>query len=238
MKKKLFSILLMFTFIFIGAISLTGCGDTGVTLHNKTYKLGSDITWSAHTLEMDTSGTIETKVDINTWLQEHASELQLDGFTGEKTPENVLNYLKNDILTNNSEIVLLKDAIITVGKEQVKSESIHESTLSLKMNNTEIFNTLIFTDTYNNTRTEARLSNGSATVGIINPFTFKLSNYNVKDGKINNIEVNFIIAVQNGEDSYNYTTYSTTKSLPYQYGGDKYLYLEGTVKLADFAENK
>ena len=194
MKKKLTSILISFALVLTGAMCLAGCGETGVNLHNKTYTMGTEITYKYYT-EIN-----ETKTDVanpTTWLNDNWEQIcDYNSSYSTKNKDTLIDEIKTAISSGNSvnDYILLKGAKITVGKENVESESVHTSTFNCEMNEQLLYTNTIKTDTFNKDRKSASL------VNVGSEFNFDITDY--EKSEIKNVYVKFRVVAHSATTYY------------------------------------
>ena len=236
MKKRFFSCVLAFAFMLASVVGLTACGDVGVNLHNKTYTFGE-----AEYAFYITEGATETKVDnINAFVAEHLETIIAtnDSSISENatSAETLINYLKQNTVNENN--ILIANAVITIGKETKIDEATRESAFTLTQGG-KVFSAQIRSNTYNKDRKQGTIfGNDVAQMGS----GFTLTDYNVKDGTIKAVKVDFarkIVDPNNPENVtyFNYKDAWDSNGILFETESAKTLICRATTSLVSVAEN-
>ena len=228
--KKILSFVLSLALIFIGGVCLVACGGgKGVNLHNKTYKISNQGTYAFY--QSSDNGTMQTCANPVQYLTENWDAIvSADQAFGKQTPEELLQYMKS-LCLDDEYSRSLKGAVIVVGKATKESESVHKSDFECKLNNQTIFQTQIRTDTFNKDRKQASLYNTED--GMAYAFDFELTDFDSKNGSINNIKVGF--AIKNEDITIHYSNHMKFGIL---FGEDKAFTVSLEYDLQDYANNE
>lgn len=229
MKKKFFGFLSAVVALLSAAICTSACegGKSGVSLHGKTYTLGTDITWSYYV--QDANGVKTTVGDPVAYLTERWVAV-MDGTNfpaGCRNAQQVVDAFKARIEDPDDEWgeILLKGAVITIGKENRISERKWESTLECTMNNQSVaYFPKVFTETFNKNRYSAIFEGSSMS-------EFKLTDYSGDTKAINNIYAKLCVAKTSPATGTQYVYYSNVSTMELYMGSNPTFVVEGRVDL-------
>lgn len=229
MKKKLFSSVLAVMLVAVCAFALTACGgdDSKVSLHGKTYTMGTDVTWSYYL--KDANGNKTPIADVAAYIDENWENVKnhLNSNFDTSACEDgqaVLALIKNNLEDPNNETcaVLLKGAVITVSK----AKKTGETSLSCSLDCTIADKPLVHADNIlvgTGNPWVAHFSNST----ISGMSEFELTDYNQKDGSINNLYAKFVVS--KGDT---YVHYTNVASVEINLSDNNTLVIEGSVNLA------
>lgn len=228
MKKKFFGFVLATVASLTTAICLSACGGVlGVSLHDKTYTLGTEITWSYYV--KDVNGVKTTVNDPAAYLTENwIAVMDSSSFpAGCQNAQQVVDALKDKVAdpSDNSSDILLKGAVITIGKENKVDVNKWESTFECKMNNQVVaYFPKVFTDTFNRNRYTAHFEGSSLS-------EFTLTDYNETTKAINNIYTRLCVTKTSPATGTQNVFYSNVSTVELHLGSNPTFVVEGRVDL-------
>lgn len=228
MKKKFFGFVLGTVASLTTAICLSACGGvTGVSLHDKTYTLGTEINWSYYVKDVnDVKITVSDPVE---YLTENWSDvINSSSFpAGCQTAQQVVDVFKTRIEDPSDDWgdILLKGAVITIGKENKVNANKWESTFECTMDNQPVaYFPKVFTDTFNKNRFTAIFEGSSLS-------EFTLTDYNETTKAINNIYTRLCVTKTSPATGTQYVFYSNVSTVELYLGSNPTFVVEGRVNL-------
>lgn len=232
MKKRLFSSVLAVMLVAICALCLTACGDDSskVSLHGKTYTLGTEVTWSYYLKDANGNKTPITDmaayIDENNLLAKFKSNLAYLGseINACENGQDVVTLVKTCLEDPDNEIcgILLKGAVITVSEGKKAGETTLSSNLECTMGDKPLVQA---NNIYIGIGNQDEAHFAESTISSMSEF--KLTDYD-ENGSINNIYAKLVVAKGEG-----FITYSNVTNVSVHLeSNNKDLVIEASVNLA------
>ena len=217
MKKKIFSFIVAFAFIFTGTLCLTACGGNnypGVDMYSKTYTFSERATYSGK-INMGN----DSVSDWEQWIKDNWTSSYSFGdnrlYTNKTSAEDLISYIKSeDFITNLSDYKLLKGAVVEIGTgASTGNDNEKKGEFKVRWGESENIDTFIISSSsvndyplYYNGKIDG---NGYFGYG----FDFSIKDFNYKKGTMSGAEFKFF----SGDNNYS-ITYSNAYSVTLIFG--------------------